>query len=259
MLYLHRDIVRNTSCSTYKEQRCHIPALLSESGKVTTQRRKQNDGNTPPFHGWKGCEAHNILFPLVLSKVQHPVGINVPLEAWIKLPLPPMISVIFENLLSTSNPGMPFCTCFQTILQFVLISVISEYLPSILTLFPEPKMTLIANQKWRPATRPRLMIPCAWSHSPLPVPLSSAANERPEAFLNIESSLFNKGFSSVADEGFSSVADEPLAIEYFTQPDLCYELDNIIKVVEQTLLRFHLCLMVMSVTPLCKSGAISAL
>ena len=63
----------------------------------------------------------------------------------------------------------------------------------------------------------------------------------------------------MADEGFSSVADEPLAIEYFTQPDLCYELDNMIKVVEPTLLRLHLCLMVMSVTPLCKSGAISAL
>ena len=43
------------------------------------------------------------------------------------------------------------------------------------------------------------------------------------------------------------------------KPDLCYELDNMIKVVEPTLLRLHLCLMVMSVTPICKSGAISAL
>ena len=52
------------------------------------------------------------------------------------------------------------------------------------------------------------------------------------------------------------MADEPLAIEYFTQPDLCYELDNIIKVAEPALLRLHLRLMVMSVTPLRKSGAI---
>ena len=50
------------------------------------------------------------------------------------------------------------------------------------SLFKVEVQRLIANQKWRPATRPRLMIPCAWSYSPLPVPLSSAANERPEAF-----------------------------------------------------------------------------
>ena len=52
MLYPHRDMVRNTSCSTYKEQRCPVPALLSDSGEVTT-----NDGNPPSPYGWKGCEA----------------------------------------------------------------------------------------------------------------------------------------------------------------------------------------------------------
>ena len=106
MLYLHRDMVWNTSCSTYKEQRCPVPALLSDSGEVTT-----NDRNPPSPYGWKGCEASNIFVPyLALSKVQHHVGIDVLLEAWIRLPLYPMISDILEYWLSTPASGMPLCT-----------------------------------------------------------------------------------------------------------------------------------------------------
>ena len=75
----------------------------------------------------EGCEALNIfILYLALSKVQLHVGINILHGASIKLPPVPMISAIFDYLLSTPALGMPFRTWFQTLLRIALISGITE-------------------------------------------------------------------------------------------------------------------------------------
>ena len=120
----------------------------------------------PPMTG-EGCEALNIfILYLALSKVQPHVGINILHGAPIKLPPEPMISVIFEYMLSTPA-SMPFRTWYQTILPILLIFGIFEYLPS---------QTIFSSS------------------------LEPATNERPEKLVNTElCPLLNKGLSSVVD------------------------------------------------------------
>ena len=134
----------------------------------------------------KCCEASNIFVPyLALSKVQHHVGIDVLLGAWIKLPLYLMISAIFEYWLSTPASGMPFCTWCQTILPLLLISGISEYLPS-QTILPEA--------------------------------LKPATNEKPKQHVKTELfPLMKKGFSSVVDL-IITFENMPLNPSYTTSP-----------------------------------------
>ena len=166
----------------YLDRRCiHVSAWTTNYGEFTERGRPFRsvnvsslllqwdvlDGNPPPPMTGEGCEALNIfILYLALSKVQLHVGINILHGASIKLPPEPMISVIFEYMLSTPA-SMPFRTWYQTISPILLIFGIFEYLPS---------QTIFSSS------------------------LEPATNERPEKLVNTElCPLLNKGLSSVVD------------------------------------------------------------
>ena len=139
----------------------------------------------------KGCEALSILLPyLALSKVQLHVGINILHGASIKLPPEPMISVIFEYMLSTPASGMPFRTWYQTILPILLMSGIFKYfIPSILPLFTEPSLSVIRLPQLDrlrvltcSPTRPICMTPCAWFQTIFSSSLEPATYDRPDTY-----------------------------------------------------------------------------
>ena len=75
-----------------------------------------------------GCEAYNILttYPIALSKIQHPVGVNIFLQTLIKFTIFPMIPASFEYILSTSTSRKPICTWYLTILAVQLKPATNE-------------------------------------------------------------------------------------------------------------------------------------
>ena len=126
----------------YLDRRCiHESAWTTNYGEFTERGRPLRsvnvsslllqwdvlDGNHPPPMTGEGCEALNILIPyLALSKVQLHVGINILHGASIKLPPVPMISAVFEYMLSTPPSRIPCCTWFQTILPVLLKSALAS-------------------------------------------------------------------------------------------------------------------------------------
>ena len=175
----------------------------------TTKRREH-----PPLHGWKGCEAPNILFYLVVSKVQHPAGINVFLKTWIP------VSPISENISS---------------FEYMLNTLLYNSSKAVRSLRPFESLynSSKAIRSLRPFDGPEVLAGLRrvriWLQSFLPVSLKPVAYERLKSFVKTE-------FSPLI-QSLSSEVGVFTAINYFTRFFSSFELIKKIKLVGIVILR----------------------